>query len=95
VPLSDLSTILWQERRLVGLLRDGASARFALHSAELERAVVVHELAQELHLGQDVTLRDLVGELPAPWPHVFKDHLTALASAGDDALPRSLADFLR
>ncbi len=93
--LWDLSTILWRERQLVNLLEQGASAGFALHAAELDRALVVHSLARTLDLDDDVTLRDLTASLPAPWPTVFDDHLAALEAAEAHCLPPSLADFLR
>jgi hypothetical protein len=95
VPLFDLSTILWHERRLLTQLERGAAARVALQVAELDRAVVVHELAAELDLDQDVTLLDLAAALPAPWPVVLEEHRGALHAATSSPLPRSLADFLR
>lgn len=95
MPLYDLSTILWQERHLLQLMGKGASARFALHLAELDRAIVVDGLARDLDLDADVSLRELAATAPDPWPVVFDDHHDALASADASALPLSLAEFLR
>jgi hypothetical protein len=95
VPVRKLSTILWHERRLVALVERGLASRTALHVIELDRAVVVDGLAKTFALGDDVTLRDLADRLPDPWPEVFDNHHSALAAADRDALPRSLADFLR
>lgn len=73
----------------------GASAGFALQVAELDRAIVVYGLTRELALERDVTLRELAASTPEPWPVVFDEHHDALTSAGESALPLSLAEFLR
>jgi hypothetical protein len=95
VALFDLSTILWQERRLLSMLEHGASARFALQVAEIDRAVVVQDLVQTLELDDDVTLRDIAAAVPDPWPVVLDEHHDALRSTEPSSLPRSLAEFLR
>lgn len=95
MPLFDLSTILWRERRLLALMDKGASARFALQVAEVDRAIVVDGLTRELDLERDATLRELAAKSPEPWPVVFDEHLDALTSVGESALPLSLAEFLR
>jgi len=92
VPLRELSSVLWQERQLV---ERGAVPRWALHIAELDRAVLVRAVAAKLDLDDDVSLRELAARLPAPWPTVFVDHHEALAAADHVAIPRSLAEFLR
>jgi hypothetical protein len=95
VPLFDLSTILWQERRLLQLMGKGASARFALHLAELDRAIVVDGLARDLDLDAGISLRELAATTPEPWPVVFDEHHDALTAVRGSALPLSLTEFLR
>jgi hypothetical protein len=95
VSLSYLSSILWHERRLARLAGENATARFALQAVELERAVVVGELAEALQLGADVTLHQLAEEVPAPWSTVLERHRVALLQTADGGAPRSLSEFLR
>ena len=94
VPLRQLSTILWQERRLAHECDSPQTARFALQAVELDRAMTVSSITDALDLRDGATLRELAGELPAPWPEVFESHHEALAAVDRDAMPRSLADFL-
>jgi hypothetical protein len=94
VPLKEHSTILWRERHLARDCDTTQTARFALHTVELDRAMTVSSITAALDLRDSVTLRELAGELPAPWSEVFESHHEALASVDRDAIPRSLADFL-
>ena len=93
--LSQLSSILWHERRLARLAVDNASARFALQTVELQRAVVVGELASAFDLGTDVTLHQLASRVPSPWRTVLEQHRAALLTTDVAAAPRSLYEFLR
>jgi hypothetical protein len=77
------------------LAAQGTSDPWALHTVELDRAMLVHTVAQSLDIDHDVPLRDLAARLPSPWDDVFESHHAALAAADRDVLPRSLADFLR
>ncbi|HZN15892.1 MAG TPA: hypothetical protein VFB78_16605 [Acidimicrobiales bacterium] len=73
----------------------GADDRFVLHAVELDRAVVAQDVARELDLDHDVPLRVIAQRAPEPWAGVLASHHAALTRARGDAIPRSLADFLR
>ncbi len=100
--LRELSTILWRERELMEAARRPAKAsrkvrarRLAQPLAEVDRAVVVHGLAERLDLESDVSLRRLADELPKPWADLFKRHHAARTAYPLALIPRALADFLR
>ncbi len=48
-----------------------------LKEAEVLRSVAVDGLAQELGLGPNPSLRDLVAVVPPPWDNIFEEHRKA------------------
>ena len=90
--LSELSGLLWRERevldQLLQLLRDGADLADAgtdglLHSIsslELHRAITAREVAVELGLDGEPTLRQLVERSDAEWANVLAAHGRALTT---------------
>ena len=89
--LSDVSNILWRERRLLEQLiirlevqppeprtREIDSLRGELKRVELERAIVVADAAHQLGLPASPTLRDLAACTPPPWEVIFTAHRQAL-----------------
>jgi hypothetical protein len=58
----------------------------ALASAEVERSMIVLELAEADHLaGTDHTLAGIIAGAPAPWRTIMADHRGAMAALYDEA----------
>jgi len=85
--LSDVSNILWRERRLLEQLafaRDDAQPRpdagvfDEVKYLELERSVLLADRTHELGLSDSPTLRELAGRTSAPWSGIFAAHRRAL-----------------
>ena len=69
-----------------------------LQRAELDRAVVAHEVAQQLGLGDAPTLDQLATVVPSPWGLIFAAHRDALQDrvrrVADPFVPQSLRETL-
>ncbi len=104
--LPDVSSLLWEERRLLDSLdaaahrqrqADVARVRRAMSVVALLRAVEVEGVAAELGLRPGPTLGQLSAAAPLPWRDVLRDHHAALRLAAHlTAVPlqRSLHEFL-
>lgn len=111
MPLEPVSDILWRERRLIDALQRSVAAprakRFGdgdddvstivseLRWAEIDRAVAVLDVAEELGLPSPPTLRALAAAAPAPWDYIFDEHRDALrdgVAATGDLVPQSLRE---
>ncbi len=55
-----------------------------MRQTELVRAVVLEEVSQELGLGPDPSLRELVEAAPTPWGDIFEEHRRAFLSLTDE-----------
>ena len=90
--LSDVSNILWRERRLFELLlckleerqqhsRDTGeieNVRGEIKHIGLERSVLVADASRALGGSGSPTLRELAGLTPSPWDGIFAEHRRAL-----------------
>jgi hypothetical protein len=65
-------------RWLAHATREVESVLGEIKRVELERALVVDEVAAELGLEQPLALSDLVENVPTPWDRIFEDHRAAL-----------------
>lgn len=88
---TDLSARLWDERALLGQLRDAVddAARSVLldrlAAVRLERDVLVHALAEQWGApGRDHTLPALLDVAPVPWDLLLPDHLAAITALHDE-----------
>jgi len=55
-----------------------------MRQAELVRGMVLQEVADELHLGDDPSLRELAEAAPSPWGDIFEEHRRAFLSLTDE-----------
>lgn len=88
---TDLSARLWDERALLGQLRDATDdpARSVLldrlAEVRLERDVLVHALAEQWGApGRDHTLPALLDVAPVPWDLLLPEHLAAITALHDE-----------
>ncbi|GGL87445.1 hypothetical protein GCM10009706_27510 [Curtobacterium citreum] len=88
---TDLSARLWDERALLGQLRDAVDdpARSVvldrLGEVRLERDVLVHAVAEQWGApGRDHTLPALLDVAPVPWNLLLPDHLAAITALHDE-----------
>ena len=95
--LSDVSNILWRERRLLELLlckleeqeltRPTGEVENVLGEIKhigLERSVLVADASRALGVSGSPTLRELAGLTPSPWDGIFAEHRRAfLTLAGE------------
>ena len=100
--LSDVSDILWRERRLLEHLvelddsrpRRAAGVFDEVKYIELERSVLLAGAARELGLSESPTLRELAGRTSAPWDGIFAAHRRALLTLRA-TLSGQITQFLR
>jgi hypothetical protein len=102
--LSELSSLLFREREVLGLLvalladpGDGDQAEAeaetdgllrSVSSLELHRAITAREAAVDLGLHGEPTLGALVAAAPGEWATVLDDHRLALTALTDEARKR-------
>lgn len=55
-----------------------------MRQTELVRSVVLEEVASELGLGIDPSLRELAEAAPAPWGDIFEEHRRAFLALTDE-----------
>lgn len=55
-----------------------------MRDTELVRTVVLQEVAEELGLGTDPSLRELAQAAPAPWDDIFEEHRRAFLGLTDE-----------
>jgi len=96
--LSDVSNILWRERRLLELLvckleeaqqhsRETGDVENVLGEIKhigLERSMLVADASRELGASGSPTLRELADLTPSPWGGIFAEHRRALLTLADE-----------
>ena len=96
--LSDVSKILWRERRLLELLvcqldearqhsRETGEVDDVLGEIKhigLERSMLVADASRELGASGSPTLRELADLTPSPWGGIFAEHRRALLTLADE-----------
>ncbi len=96
--LSDVSNILWRERRLLELLAckleearqqshesgDVENVLGEIKHIGLERSMLVADASRELGASGSPTLRELADLTPSPWGGIFAEHRRALLALADE-----------
>jgi hypothetical protein len=96
--LSDVSNILWRERRLLELLAckleearqhshetgDVDKVLGVIKHIGLERSMLVADASRELGASGSPTLRELADLTPSPWGGIFAEHRRALLTLADE-----------
>jgi hypothetical protein len=86
-----------REQWLPRATREVETVLAEIKSVELDRAMTVAELADELGLEETPSLRDLAASGPAPWDAIYADHRRALLELAHevDTAARANRDLLR